>query len=105
MKMKKLLTAALCVAVLLAVTIVPAYASTDNTIVRAGAQWMLDGLFWIGVCVVVFVLVQYVLKRNITGIIITVVLGAVILVIIKNPDILTSLGEMIRGVLGVGSSS
>lgn len=103
MKTKKVLSAILCICLAALLSIVPAFA--DNELVKGGATWILDGLFWVGVVVVAYVLIKLALAKNITGAVVTIIVGAIVLTIIRAPAILTDLGNIFKDVLGLGSGS
>ena len=70
------------------------YAASGNYGKNA-AMWFLDQVFWIVVCAAVVIAAVFFLKKNTTGGIVTLIAGAVILVFIKNPTMLSSIGENI----------
>ena len=59
------------------------------------ALWFLDQIFWIVLAAVVVIAAICILKKNTVGAIVTVIVGVVVLVLIKNPMILTGVGENI----------
>lgn len=92
----------LCVSVLglTLVTTIPAYAST-NTYAESGAKWLLDGIYWFVVACGILGVGKCAIQRNITGALTTFIMTALIAVICKNPEILTSLGNTLKGILGL----
>lgn len=58
-------------------------------------NWVLNQLFWFGLVAVAAILISCILKRAWIAAIITVVAGAVILAFIKNPLILSNIGQNI----------
>ena len=98
-----ILRAALLIAALAALLAVPCLAAGGNEYAQAGANWVLDGVFWVGIVLVVWGVVKYAAARNITGVVTLVVLGAIVLVIIKQPTLLQTLGEKLMGIIGLSS--
>lgn len=77
----------------------PAFA--DNEYARAGAQWVLDGVYWIALVIIVWQLFQSVAKKNISGAIIMGVLGAIVITLITKPEVLKTLGEKLLAIVGI----
>ena len=88
-----------CIAIMGAFLVIPAFA--DNDYARAGAQWVLDGLYWIALVVIVWQLFKNVAAKNITGAVIMGVLGALCIVLITKPEVLKAVGEKLLGILGL----
>ena len=59
------------------------------------ANWMLDQVFWVILVAVVIVTAMAAVKRNFTGALITVIVGAVVLYFVKNPTKLSDIGDTI----------
>ena len=81
------------------------YAYASNTYAKNAAMWILDGVFWI---VIVFALIGAggcFMKRNVTGGVIIILLGAIICMFCKNPSLFTEIGNTLKSILGLGSSS
>lgn len=80
---------------------VPALAA--NEYAEKGAQWILDGIYWVALVVIVWQLFKNVASKNISGAVIMVVLGALCIVLIVNPEVLKVLGEKLMGTIGLTS--
>lgn len=66
---------------------------------QKSANWLLDQIFWIGIVVVIVALVSCFMKKAwVQGIIILVV-GAVILFFVKNPETLSAVGAEIGNII------
>jgi len=85
----------------LAVIAVPVKVLADNAYAEAGANWILDGLFWVLVVAMIGGIGMAVIKRNLTGALITLVVGGIVLVIVKDPNIIVNIGTALKGVLGL----
>lgn len=57
------------------------------------AKWGLNQLFWVGVLIIGIALVSCLVKRAWVQAIIIFVIGAIVLFIIKNPELISKLGE------------
>lgn len=75
--------------------------AAENTYAKAGAEWILDGLFWVVVVCAIAGISFSIIKRNLTGALSTVLGAAIALVIINDPNILKSLGDTLKGILGL----
>lgn len=81
-------------------SVMPAHAST-NTYAEAGARWLLDGVYWILIVSGLFGVGKSVIQRNLTGAIGIFIATALLAVVCKNPEILVSLGNVLKGILGI----
>lgn len=79
---------------------IPALASS-NTYAENGAKWILDGIFWIVAVGGVFGAGMSAVKRNATGAVGILLGAAIICVFCKNPDILVTIGNNLKGILGL----
>lgn len=71
------------------------YCLADANYGEKAGNWILDQLFWVGLVVMAVILISCLLKRAWVGALITAVAGAVILVFIKNPQLLSNIGQNI----------
>lgn len=74
------------------------YSQAANYGEKAG-NWFLEQLFWIGIAIVAFILVTCLLKRAWITAIITFVCGGIILVVIKEPELIPTVGKNIADVI------
>ena len=65
--------------------------------------WVLDQLFWIALIAVAIVVIKFLVSRAWAQAIIFIILAAIILVIIRDPRQLTAIGNMLFGLLGLGT--
>ena len=89
-----------CVAVLAVIFVIPAFA-TGNEYAEKGAQWVLDGIYWIALVVIAWRLFKEIAARNVTGAVVLVLLGALCIVLITKPEVLKTVGEKLLGILGL----
>ena len=82
------------------ISVMPTYAAT-NTYAEAGAKWLLDGVYWIVIVSGLFGVGKSAIQRNLTGAIGIFIATALVAVVCKNPDIMVSLGNVLKGVLGI----
>lgn len=91
--------------VIMVLSLVMAFAlNADAATVNPGekaATWFMDQVFWIALAVIAGISVTFVIKRSWTALIIFGVMGAIVLVIISNPERLQKFGEAIFGILGL----
>lgn len=80
---------------------VPAFAA--NEYAEKGAQWILDGIYWVALVVIVWQLFRNVAAKNISGAVIMAVLGALCIVLIVNPEVLKTFGEKLMSTVGLSS--
>lgn len=73
----------------------------NNTYAEAGAKWILDGIFWIVAVAGIFGAGMSAVKRNATGAVGILLAAAIICVFCKNPDLLTTIGNTLKGILGL----
>lgn len=62
-------------------------------------NWLLDQFFWIGVAIIGFILVTCILKKSWTTAIITFICGGIILAVIKEPDLISTVGKNIADII------
>ncbi|WP_026884250.1 TcpD family membrane protein [Clostridium akagii] len=55
-------------------------------------NYALDQIFWVAVVFIAFALVGCLVKRNVVGIVVTILIGVIVLGIIKDPTGLQSVG-------------
>ena len=67
---------------------------------KAG-NYVLDQVFWIILVALVIIIGLAVVKRNISGVIVTIVIGGIALYLIKNPTALETLGTTIAKTIGL----
>lgn len=82
------------------VMVLPAFAAGDYG--QNAGSWALDQLFWVGLIFVAVAVIRELLRKNVTGLVVTLVIGGVVLFIIKSPDKLTTIGETLYNVLQFG---
>ena len=92
----------LCIALMGVFCLVPTFAAT-NEYVENAVSWVLDGIFWIAVAMIVWFLIKAVLARNLTGAILLLVSGALVVALIGNPELLKTLGNKLLGIIGLTS--
>lgn len=63
-------------------------------------KWALDQLFWIAVVVSAFVLLTQAVRRSTTGIISTIIVGALVCFFIKNPTKFETIGNQFGKIIG-----
>ena len=68
------------------------YAQAGN-LGESVAKWGLDQIFWVGVLIIGVALIGCLMKKAWVQAIIIFVIGAVVLFIIKNPELITKLGQ------------
>jgi hypothetical protein len=76
-------------------------ALASNTYAENGAKWLLDGVFWIVAVGGIFGAGMSAIKRNATGAVGIILAAAIICVFCKNPDVLTNIGNVLKGILGL----
>ena len=91
---------AICTAAMVLIFSFTALAS-PNTYAENGAKWVLDGIFWIVAVAVIFGAGMSAVKRNATGAVGILLASAIICVFCKNPDLLTTIGNTLKGILGL----
>ncbi len=73
--------------------LVPTYAFADGTNYGQNfGNYALDQIFWVAVVFIAFALVGCLVKRNVVGIVITILIGVVVLGVIKDPTGLQGVG-------------
>ena len=81
--------------------LVPTYVFAAPNYGQNFGNYALDQLFWIAVVFIAGALVGCVAKRNVVGIVVTLIIGVIVLGIIKDPtglqDVGTSLWNTIKG--------
>lgn len=98
--MKNTMSVILCTAALATLFSFTAMA-TQNTYAENGAKWILDGIFWVVAVGGIFGAGLSAVKRNATGAIGTLLGAALICVLCKNPDLLTTIGNALKGIIGL----
>lgn len=61
-------------------------------------NWFLEQLFWLAIVAIIIVVVFAAVKRNYVGLIISIIVGAIVLWLIQNPEQLSILGEQLGGI-------
>lgn len=64
-----------------------------------GANWALDQIFWVALVAFIIGAVMMAAKKNMIGVVTTILVGAVVCYFIKNPTTLSDIGEKIMGVV------
>jgi len=95
-KIIKRAAAFLCTAVLLTMP-----AAAANTYAENGAKWILDGVFWVVIVLGIFGAGMSIVKRNVTAALGIIIGSALVCVLCSNPEIIVSLGNAIKGILGL----
>lgn len=57
------------------------------------AKWGLDQIFWIGLLIIGIALIGCLMKKAWVQAVIIAIIGSVVLFVIKNPDVITRIGE------------
>ena len=98
--MKNTMSVILCTAALATLFSFTALA-TQNTYAENGSKWILDGIFWIDAVGGIFGAGKSAVKRNATGAVGILIGAALICVLCKNPDLLTTMGNSLKGIIGL----
>ena len=97
----KAVMAVLTFAMLFAANGFYSYAGAKDIGKNAG-NWMLDQIFWVALIVIAIILAGCLMNKAWIKAAITIIGGAVILVFIKNPQMLSNIGEtLVHDVLGL----
>ena len=88
----KAMLGAMTFTVLLTMSGFYSYAGAKDVGKNAG-NWILDQLFWLGLVILAIALAACLIKKAWVGAVITIVAGGVILVFIKNPEMVSNIGE------------
>jgi len=72
-----------------------------NTYAKNGATWVLDGIFWLAIVLGIFGAAMAGIKRNFAVMLGIVVVTAIVCVLCGAPEILKTLGEEIKNILGL----
>ena len=64
-----------------------------------GANWVLDQIFWVALVAFIIGAAVMAAKKQTIGVVTTILVGAVVCNIIKNPTTLTDIGDKIMGVV------
>lgn len=64
-------------------------------------EWVIEQAFWIALAVISVVAISFVLKRSWVALGIFMVISAIVLIVIKNPERLTNLGNVFFELLGL----
>ena len=78
-----------------------ATSTTSNTYAENAAKWILDGLFWVVAIAAVFGIAMSVIKRQLIAAVSIFVASALVLVVINDPTVLTTVGTTLRTILGI----
>ncbi|WP_101698700.1 hypothetical protein [Clostridium minihomine] len=76
--------------------------AAENQYAKAGAEWILDGVFWVVLVVGIFGAGMNAVKRNATAAVGILFGAALICVIAKNPTIITGIGTTLKDAFGLG---
>lgn len=98
-KMEKIIRGASAAAGVLMLTTIPAFA--ENEYAKAGATWILDGIFWVAIVAGIWGATMTGIKRNFTAMIGIIAAAAIVCLFCSNPDIIINLGNNIKGILGL----
>lgn len=77
------------------------FATATNEYAQKGAAWILDGLFWIIVVAGIVTIARSAVKKDFTGAVVLLIITAILAVLVKNTDILTSIGNNLKTILGL----
>lgn len=77
------------------------FASVTNDYAQKGAKWVLDGLFWIIVVAGIVAIARSAVKKDFTGAVVLTLITAVLAVLVKNTEILTTIGNQLKTILGL----
>lgn len=80
------------------------YSQASTNIGENVGHWFLDQIFWVAIVAIVIVIAASAVKRNYVGVIITIIVGAVVLFLIKNPTVLQTFGEKLGNIFMNGGS-
>ncbi|MDD3202690.1 MAG: TcpD family membrane protein [Pygmaiobacter massiliensis] len=80
--------------------VLPAFAAGDYG--QNAGTWALDQLFWVGIVIVAVIVIREMLRKNVTGLVVTLVIGGIVLFVIKAPDKLATIGETLFNVVTFG---
>lgn len=87
--------------ILIAAILLTTVAFAEADYGQKGGEWVLTQIFWVALVVIAVGFIGLLLKRNFTLMAIEGVVGAIALVVIKDPQKLKTMGDAIWGVFGV----
>jgi len=82
------------VLLMLTATTIPVFADISNVGQNLGG-WGMEQIWWFALCVVAFVVLKFIVKKAWTPCIVFVLIGGAALFLIKYPDKLSAIGEVI----------
>lgn len=99
-KTEKVLRLIFCMAVIGTFMVVPAFA-VENEIAKNLAEWVLEGIYWIALAVIVWQLFRAAAAKNIVSCVVLGLLGAACIYLITKPEVLQTVGEKLFSVAGL----
>jgi len=81
------------------VTLVPVYVFAAPNYGQNFGKFALDQLFWVAAVILAFSLVSCLAKRNVTGIIVSIIIGVIVIGVIKDPTGLQDMGTQLWNTL------
>lgn len=100
-KSRKIFALLMALVLLVGVLAVPAYATGAAQLAENGAKVILEIVFWVVIVSTVVGVATCVAKKNTFGMVVVIVLGVIVSVLCKRPDLFTTLGNMLTQDLGL----
>lgn len=75
--------------------------SDEGNYAREGGKWVLDQIFWVATVAIIILVLKLAIARNIVAAISTVVVGGIVLFLIKSPETIQTIGNLIAGKIGL----